>query len=234
MSWISCIYNEMLRLHGPQGWWPLTGLSKRNPSQYGGKTGYHPGDFSYPKTDLQRFEICVGAILTQNTAWANVEKALVNLEAGEILSTDRMIGCDEDVIRDAIRPAGYFNQKAKKLRIYAGYFTRKQGVPTRDELLSLWGIGKETADSILLYAYRQPIFVVAAYTRKIFSNLSLIDKDAEYDTIRNLFETDLPKDFKIYQEYHALIVEHAKRFYSRGMDLARCPLKQLSLRRLKR
>lgn len=212
------IYHKMLKAYGLQGWWPLVSLHNKggvNPTKSGSVNGYHPGDYSYPKNEPQRFEICIGAILTQNTSWPNVEKAMLNLF--EVLKEDlfdakMLLELSDDALRDAIRPAGYFNQKAKKLRIFAEFFLSLEGrTPSRDELLSLWGIGPETADSILLYAYGVTTFVVDAYTRRLLVSLGLISGDESYDEVKFLFEKNLKSELKIYQEFHALIVEHEKR-----------------------
>jgi len=190
---ISQVYNWLYKKYGPQGWWPLSGI------------GYHPGDYSYPKTREQQFEICVGAILTQNTAWVNVEKALNNLKRYNALVPEKLQNLDN--LPEIIKPAGYYNQKAKKLKIFAEFFQTHK-TPTRKELLNLWGIGKETADSMLLYAYNVPIFVIDAYTKRIFSDI--IDKNADYDDVQRIFEDKIEKNLVVYQEFHALIVEHGK------------------------
>jgi endonuclease-3 related protein len=225
------IYLSLMELYGPQGWWPLLELEgsiSKNPTKTGSVRGYHPGDYTYPRTKAQQFEICVGAILTQNTAWPNVEKALLAMRRQKLLSPAAIIRAEQTKLGGAIRPAGYFNQKAKKLKIFAKFYstTLKNGkrVPARDELLSLWGIGPETADSMLLYAFKQPSFVVDTYTKKIFLNLGLIGKSWSYDQIKALFVDAVPKNLEIYQEYHALIVEHAKRHYGRRADPKKCPL----------
>jgi len=233
MDTIAGIYGKLFGLYGPQGWWPLLELEGsvgRNPTKTGSIRGYHPGDYSYPQTQAQRFEICVGAILTQNTAWPNVEKALRSLKQKRLLSPAAIIKAEPAELGEAIRPAGYFNQKAKKLKAFAEFYmglwqsVPQRKSPKREELLSVWGIGPETADSMLLYAFKEPSFVVDAYTRRIFSNLGLIKADWKYDQIKLLFEDSIRPDFKIYQEFHALIVEHAKRHYGRGSDLRLCPL----------
>ncbi|MGM5488107.1 MAG: endonuclease III domain-containing protein [Nanobdellota archaeon] len=198
-------YDRLMRLYGPQGWWPLLGVDGTNPTKTGAHQGYHPGDYSYPKTWRQTFEICVGAILTQNVGWVNVEKALSNLHALGGLEPRRLLGLSENDLKGAIRPAGYYNQKAKKLRIFAEFFMGLSGTPSREELLGLWGIGEETADSMLLYGFFVPTFVVDAYTRRLFG------MKESYSEVKAYFEENLPKDFKVYQEYHALIVEHVKR-----------------------
>jgi endonuclease III related protein len=207
-------YKYLLKTYGPQGWWPLLDLhnSKNNkkgcnPTKTGSLNGYHPNDYSYPKTDRQIFEICLGAILTQNTSWTNVEKALLNLNQKNLINPEKIISISIDQLGILIKPTGYFNQKAKKLKEFASFYIfLKHKTPTRKQLLDIWGIGPETADSILLYAYKKPSFVVDAYTRKIFE----YDKRISYDQIKQDFETALPKDYKLYQEFHALIVEHAK------------------------
>ncbi len=207
------IYAFLLREHGPQGWWPLL------------STGYHRGDYSYPRTGSQRFEICVGAILTQNTAWKNAGKALENLRARGLLSQKKMASAPLASLSRAIRPAGYFNQKARKLKAFARFTAGLRGrAPSRKELLAVWGIGPETADSMLLYAYRRPEFVVDAYTRRIMGNLGLIREGASYDEVKLVFESALSPDAVMFQEYHALLVEHAKRHYSKKADLRLCPL----------
>ncbi len=208
---ILSIYQRLFKKYGPQGWWPLLDESSE-------KTlfcRYHPKDYSIPKNNNQRFEIIVGSILTQNTSWLQVEKALINLKKANLLSPKAILNCNDSILKQAIRPAGYFNQKAERLKTIANWFLNKKGIPTREELLSIKGVGKETADSILLYAYKIPSFVVDAYTKRMLKNLNLIKSEEKYDEIKELFEKNLPRDYKLYQEYHALIVEHAKRFYRR-------------------
>ncbi|MCX6707174.1 MAG: endonuclease [Candidatus Woesearchaeota archaeon] len=196
----------MLKKFGPQGWWPL--------SKGRMQTRHHSGP---PKDDHDRWEIIVGAILTQNTAWTNVEKAIENLNRAKLLSIDKIRKVPVKNIAGLIRPAGYYNQKAERLKIVAEYFSKhfkKRTIPSREELLKVKGIGPETADSILLYTFEQPYFVVDAYTRRVFSRLGLINKDADYEEIQKFFMENLPKNkdtIKMYKEYHALIVELAKR-----------------------
>jgi len=212
MNLLKRIYSILLKKYGFQGWWPLLGCKGTKPTKTGSIKGYHSGDYSCPRNNSQRFEICIGAILTQNTSWPQVEKALLNLKKLKALSPESLMKLDESKLKQAIKTAGYFNQKAKKLKIFAEFYINlKARTPTRDELLNVWGIGPETADSILLYAFNVPEFVVDAYTRRIFSKLGFIEKNASYNKIKKLFEKNLEKDFRLYQEYHALIVEHAKR-----------------------
>jgi endonuclease-3 related protein len=222
------IYSFLLKEYGQQGWWPLLGQKGCKPTKTGSVIGYHPGDYNLPKTRNQIFEVCLGAILTQNTGWPQVEMALKNLHEKNCLDPERILEMDGEALKEAIRPAGYFNQKAKKAKIFTNYFLNlgQNRIPTREELLSLWGIGPETADSMLLYAFKVPTFVIDAYTRRIFTRLGMIHEKSSYDDIKALFEQSLPEDLVIYQEYHALIVEHAKRFYQKKSDLAHCSLSQ--------
>ncbi|MFC1617363.1 endonuclease III domain-containing protein [Candidatus Margulisiibacteriota bacterium] len=194
------IYSKLYKKHGAQGWWPT-----------GTITSYHPGDYSYPKTESQKFEICVGAILTQNTAWKNVEKALLNLKNVHCLNPEKILSISHEKLAKLINPSGYFNQKAKKLVNFSGFFIKiGKKTPKRDDLLNIWGIGPETADSILLYAYKVPIFIVDAYTKRLFTCLGIIEKTWKYHDIQAFFENHLEKDYKLYQEFHALIVEEGK------------------------
>ncbi|MFY9430082.1 MAG: endonuclease III domain-containing protein [Acetomicrobium sp.] len=199
---IIAIYEALLDAYGPQGWWPVAG-------------SYHPGDYGVPKNEEEAFEIIVGAVLTQNTAWTSVERALENLRGIKALNPHKILALSLDVLKSAIRPAGFFNQKAIYLREMADFFVVLKGrTPSRKELMSVKGVGNETADSILLYAYKRPEFVIDAYTKRIVTSLGLAERKAGYMELKNLFESNLPRDVAIYQEYHALLVEHAKRFYS--------------------
>lgn len=227
------IFNCLFDLYGPQGWWPLTDLQESggtNPTKTGSVQGYHPGDYSYPQTKDQQFEIICGALLTQNTSWTQVEKALLNLKNLNALSPEGILALSTDALKAAIQPAGYYNQKAERLKALVLWFLGIEGnIPSRDELLSLKGIGPETADSILLYAFKQPSFVVDSYTKRIVTNLGLVDETEGYDKIKVLFEENLPEDSEIYQEYHALLVEHAKRYYPKQGNSEKCPLSGIIL-----
>jgi len=199
---VMAIYEALLKHYGPQGWWPVAG-------------SYHPGDYGVPKNEEEAFEIIVGAVLTQNTAWTSVERALENLRRIEALNPCKILALSWDVLKSAIRPAGFFNQKAIYLREIALLFAGLKGrTPSRKELMSVKGVGNETADSILLYAYKRPEFVIDAYTKRIATALGLAERGAGYMELKDLFESNLPRDVALYQEYHALLVEHAKRFYS--------------------
>lgn len=160
-------------------------------------------------------KITTGHKITQNSSWSNVEKALKNLRKYKLIDPERISKISSKRLSSLIRPAGYYNQKTIKLKVFSEFYLSLNGkIPLRETLLDIWGIGPETADSILLYAYHVPTFVVDTYTRRIFSRMNMIEPDAKYDEIKSLFEKNLPKDYELYQEYHALIVEDAKRMRS--------------------
>jgi endonuclease III related protein len=205
-------YLSLLDAYGPQGWWPLLGHDGVNPTKTGSITGYHPGEYAFPRNAAERFEICAGAVLTQNTAWPNVEKALRNLAASKALNPERILELPEPDLATLIRPSGYHNTKARKLKELASFSLRSKGqAPSREALLDVWGIGPETADSIRLYAYGQLEMVVDAYTRKIFERLAWVPAPASYEALKQHCVLNLPAEVTVYQEFHALIVEHAKR-----------------------
>ncbi len=212
MNKIQSIYNRLYKSFGPQGWWPLT-IS-------GHKTRHHAGE---PKNDNHRFEIVVGAILTQNTNWKNVEKSLENLSKNNMLSMDRIRRANQKKLAKLIRSAGYYNQKAERLKLIAGFIFKNKN-PTREELLDVKGIGPETADSILLYAFNKPIFVVDAYTKRIFERLGF--KERGYDELQELFHKNLNKDYKVFNEYHALLVELGKNYCRKKPNCGGCPITQ--------
>ena len=202
----------LLEAYGPQGWWPLLGHDGGNPTKTGSCRGYHPGDYSFPHDAGERFEICAGAILTQNTAWPNVEKALQALASAGALGPEAILALPEPELAALIRPSGYHNTKAKKLKCYADFFKQLDGrTPNRSDLLAVWGVGPETADSMLLYAYREPEMVVDAYTRRIAERLAWLEAPMTYDRLRQFCAEGLPRDLETFQEFHALAVEHAKR-----------------------
>ena len=200
-------------------------------SRYG-PSGWWPGD--------SPFEVAVGAVLTQNTAWTNVEKAIGNLKAAGVLDLWAMHSLDHDTLASLIRPSGYYNIKAKRLRnlldeiMRAGdrdlgaYFSRAAG-SLRESLLGINGIGKETADSICCYAADKAIFVVDAYTKRILLRHGIIDGSATYDSIQRLFEEGLPRDLQIFKDLHAYLVfvgkEHCR---PRGPRCGTCPLEHWS------
>lgn len=196
----------LLERYGPQGWWPTT------PSP-GAPPVYRRGSEGMPVGDREAFEIVVGAVLTQNTAWRNVEKALVNLSRDIGLSPEGIAGCD-GALESAVRPSGYYNQKAARLReisrniVDQGGIAALRGYPTealRALLLSWKGIGPETADSILCYAFSRPVFVADAYTRRLFQALDL--PHGSYGEIQALVHQAIPPDAARYNDLHARIVK---------------------------
>ena len=204
------IYQLLLDRFGPQHWWP--------------------GDTP--------FEIITGAILTQNTSWANVEKAIANLKSADRLTPDGLRHLDVPQLAELIRPAGYFNVKAKRLKNfinwlfdnYQGKLTNLETINTntlRAELLSITGIGPETADSVLLYAFGRPIFVVDAYTARIAIRHELIEPGADYEQLRDLFQSNLPEDTQLFNEFHALLVRLGKEFCKPKAKCPGCPLEKL-------
>lgn len=218
------IYELLLDHFGNQDWWPVD-------------KDYHKGNVSDP-----RFEIIIGAILTQNTAWGNVEKALENLKTSNSLTVRKVVETDLENLKTMIQPSGFFNQKAKRLKILASHlrenykddldrFFDRDLQEIRNELLSLNGIGPETADSILLYAGNHPIFVVDAYTKRICKRLPVEINGESYDEIQQCFEDELHECFpkkdtaQLYKELHALLIELAKNYCKKKPECNRCPLK---------
>jgi endonuclease-3 related protein len=204
------IYQSLFDFFGPQHWWP----------------GENP------------FEIVTGAILTQNTGWANVEKAITNLKSAGCLNPEKLHNLETPRLAELIRPAGYYNIKAKRLKNfidrlfddYHGDLKNLESINTdrlREELLTIKGIGRETADSILLYAFDRPVFVVDAYTARIMCRHGLIEPDADYEQIRELFESSLPRDTQLFNEYHALLVKVGKEFCRPKARCHHCPLNKL-------
>jgi endonuclease-3 related protein len=225
MSSLHKIYYKLMELYGPQGWWPLTGIDGCNPTKTGSINGYHPDDYSYPRTFSQQFEIAVGAVLAQNTNWPQAEKALLLLKEQEIMTPKNLLAAPDNILHECVRPAGYFNQKSNYLRNIARFFQNGTPDATRDQVLGIKGVGNETADAIMLYALKKPEFVIDAYTKRIFCHLGIFPENTTYMQMKQKFEKELPKEVNLYQEYHALIVEHAKRFYSKKPWGVNCPLK---------
>jgi endonuclease III related protein len=221
---------QLLKTYGPQGWWPLMEHQGNNPTLTGRLTGYHPGDYTFPRTEAQRFEICCGAILTQNTAWPNVEKALVSLRNQDLLSPKSMLAAPDEPLQQAIRSSGYFRAKARKLRAFCEFHRDLAGrTPSREQLLAVWGIGPETADSILLYAYAQTEMVIDAYTLRVLHHHGYLRKVPNYAEAKTYCERHIPRTLHDYQDFHALMVEHAKRLgnmKTQKSEGRRAPLKR--------
>lgn len=203
------IYKCLLSEYGPQGWWPIT---SSRPSSI--QVAYHPGDYSFPHTEEERFQIVAGALLTQNTNWKNAEKALLSLHSAGKLDPEKIISLPLSGLESLIRPAGYFRQKARRLKALSeAYLMADADADTetlRKHFLSVNGVGPETADSILLYAFRRPVFVIDAYTIRMCSALRLFHGKG-YEDYRLFFEGSLPRKHEIFNEFHALIVEWGKR-----------------------
>lgn len=209
-------YRRLYRHFGPQRWWP-------------GRT---------------RFEVILGALLTQNTSWANVEKALGNLRRARLLSPERLAEVPPARLAGLLRPAGYFRQKTRYIRHFLRHLHRRNGGPPRQpatgglarllrgsteklraELLSLTGVGPETADSILLYAAGRPVFVIDAYTRRVLARHHLAAHDAPYEELQAFFHRHLPRHAGLFNEYHALLVAVGKSYcHPAQPNCASCPL----------
>jgi endonuclease-3 related protein len=182
------------------------------------------------------FEVIVGAILTQNTAWTNVERAIANLRSAQMLTPSTIGAARLSKLALLVRPSGYFRQKAKKLKAFVRFLQGEYGgslklmfntstETLRDKLLSVHGIGPETADSILLYAGNHPVFVVDAYTHRIFGRHGITDGKPQYESVRSLIEAALPHDSQLFNEFHALIVNTGKNWCRKKEPrCAECPL----------
>ncbi len=225
---LMAVYRCLLESFGPQGWWPLSSLAGWDSFD---DRGYHRGDFSYPRTAEQRFEIAVGAVLTQNTTWKNVERVIQKLIERELITPEAILHCSPAELGKSIRASGYYNQKARKLITLAEFFAREgnsyglKWKPQRQHLLNLWGIGPETADSILLYAYKIPCFVIDTYTRRLVSRLGIAGGGESYDRLQSLVTGGLPCNYELYAEFHALIVRQAKSYCSKKPLCADCTLR---------
>jgi endonuclease III related protein len=205
------IYDRLLDHFGPQQWWPADSA----------------------------FEVMVGAVLTQNTNWQNVTVAIERLRQGDFLSFERLSAISETELAELIRPSGYYNVKARRLlnllqmiaESYDGSLQRlldDEISMAREKLLAVTGIGEETADSILLYACGQPIFVVDAYTYRICSRHQLIGEECDYQSLQELFMDNLPRDALFFNEYHALLVMTGKHYCKKKVPLCeQCPLREV-------
>jgi endonuclease-3 related protein len=201
------IYRRLYRAFGPQHWWP----------------GETP------------FEIAVGAILTQNTNWGNVEKAIENLKSGKALNAESIHNMKKERLASFIKPAGYFNVKAKRLKAFISFLIneyhgslqrmKQEDMQTlRLRLLKIHGVGPETADSILLYALEKPVFVIDAYTKRVLSRHGLMEYDKSYEEFQEIFYSSLKKDAKFFNEYHALFVKLGKTYCRKKPICKGCPI----------
>ncbi len=204
------IYHRLLACYGPQHWWPAE----------------------------DAFEVIVGAILTQSAAWANVEKAIANLKAAETLTPQALLAIPVQELGTLIHACGYYNAKARKLKAFAerlhscygGDLKRlleEDAASLRQWLLRVHGIGEETADSIILYAAKKPVFVVDAYTRRVLHRLGLAPSTDSYGAFQALFTENLPRDEALYNEYHALLVRHGKEACRKTARCSQCCLRQV-------
>jgi len=213
---LKSIYNNLYAHFGPQYWWPAKNA----------------------------FEVAIGAILTQNTSWSNVERAIKNLKAKNLLSAYKIKQATPGKLQAAIKSSGFYKQKSKKLKVFAGFLCKEYGCSmskmmkedtrlARQKLLRLKGIGPETADSILLYALKKPVFVIDAYTKRIFSRHKLITPHADYREIQKFFVSNLTRSAKVFNEYHALIVAVGKNYCKKtrpNCDLCPFPGNNFSIR----
>jgi len=205
------MYNLLYSALGPQNWWPAE----------------------------TEFEMMVGAILTQNTNWNNVEKAILNLKEKALLSIRELSQIPESILAEYIRPAGYYNLKVKRLKNLIKFIENRYNGDInklfnldieviRKELLSVKGIGLETADSIVLYGAGRPLFVVDTYTHRILTRHGLIEEEAGYNDLQLFFMDNLPNDVELFKEFHALIVKTGKDFCRRKPLCSQCPLNNLN------
>ncbi len=205
---VEALFTRLLAHYGAQHWWPAE----------------HP------------FEMMIGAILTQNTNWRQVEKAIEHLREADCLDAESILRCSEEILQQWIRPAGFFRQKARRLRALARFYQQQGGARAmrarpladlRRELLALHGVGPETADSILLYALDKPVFVIDAYTWRIARRLGWVaERERDYHRLQAFFQSRLPEDVPLWQEYHALLVQHAKSHCRKAPRCLSCPLRE--------
>lgn len=217
------IYRLLHAAYGPQGWWPLH--SRRGETGFDSR-GYRLKAAAPALSRDEAFEVIVGAVLTQNTNWRNVEKALNNLFTAGIFSPEALNKLSEQDLAQLIRPSGYYRQKSKRLlRISKELFCNGElKEMSREELLSLKGIGPETADSILLYVYGKRFFIADLYTRRLSARLAGAAEMGNYEDVRALYEAQLETDLALYREFHALIVQHGKEHCSARPKCTDCPL----------
>ena len=201
------VYQRLLEAYGIQAWWPADST----------------------------FEVMVGAVLTQNTSWINVEKAISNLKHSDSLSLEGILALSDEALAKLIKSSGYFNIKAKRLKNLCLWIADNGGESKlaeldtgilRSSLLQVNGVGPETADDILLYAFARPVFVIDTYTRRLFTSLRLIHGSEPYDDLRQNFEAELEPDVSLFNQYHALIVRHAKEKCQLTVDCRHCDVER--------
>jgi len=201
------IFSSLYSFYGPQKWWPAE----------------------------TPFEVAIGAILTQNTNWSNVEKAIRNLKNKNLLNLEGLNNIPIKELSQLIKPSGYYNIKAKRIRAFLDFMVdnnyrsieglKKLGTDSlRRKILSVYGIGPETADSILLYALEKPVFVIDAYTKRVLSRHGIMSMKSSYKDFQDLFHSELAHDFRLFNEYHALFVRVGKDFCKSKPTCGSCPL----------
>ncbi len=208
MNIVQQIYSILLKEFSDRNWWPVI---SNNP----------------------KLEICLGAILTQSTNWKNVEKAILKLNENNLIDSEKLKKIKVEELASLIISSGYYNQKAKKIKNFIEFLFKEfngnldylfslEIEELRSKLLRINGIGKETADSIILYAANKPIFVIDAYTKRIFTRLGY--KEDDYDKLQKFFMYNIEKDSKVFNQYHALLVELGKRYCKKEPECSNCPL----------
>ncbi|MBI3027241.1 endonuclease III domain-containing protein [Candidatus Woesearchaeota archaeon] len=219
---LEIIYNKLYSHFGPQHWWPVTEKGKLNPEYSGG-----------PKNERQQLEVCFGTILAQNTSWKNAEKAIVELNKNNLINIKKILKIKNKKLAQIIKSSGYYNQKAKKLKNFCDFLSKNydgkislllnnNAEELKKKLISINGIGQETADSIILYAAKKPVFVVDAYTKRILNRIGY--KETEYNKLQTLFAKNLPNSERLFNEYHALLVELGKGICKKQPLCGKCPV----------
>lgn len=228
MSKLKEIYEGLFEHFGAQGWWPVTPIGGCK-----GTPAYAPVYGIGLKNEKQKLEIIFGAILTQNTSWKNVEKAIIELNKEDLIDVKKILKIDNNRLAELIKSSGYFNEKAKKLKNFCNFLNKKYNnnlkkllekntKELREELLSVKGIGPETADSIILYAAEMPVFVIDAYTKRIMQRIGF--KEQGYDGLQKLFMDNLNNNVKLFNEYHALLVKFGKNYCKKKPECSGCPV----------
>ncbi len=220
------IYKKLIESYGAQGWWPLLFEERKD---FSDSKGYHKNFTIFTQTKTDRFEISTGAVLTQNTNWNNVYNSLTEFKKSSITTPESFLGADIDIIKNIIKKTGYYNQKYIKLVNLISFLQNNNYFEfpdnlSREALLDIWGIGEETADSILLYAFNRKVFVIDAYSKRIASRLDSSLKLKTYKDYQNYFTGNIPDDLEIYNQYHALIVKHCVEICRKRPDCDKCIL----------
>lgn len=203
------LYNHLLDRHGRQGWWPLY-------DREAGTLRYRPGDYTVPR-GRSRVQVVAGAILAQHTSWTGAAEAVENLVRDGLDRWSALAGVPHDGLERRVRPARFYRQKARRLKIVADFFrARDPEEPSREELLGLWGVGPETADTVLLYAFGVPVMVVDAYLRRVLRDRGRPEvAEGDYEEIRAWAEERMPGEAEVLNEAHALVVAEGKRMSGR-------------------